>query len=103
MEQGVIRISSFTHAVVSATPHATFLDSASLHPGYNLKPIFTPRIFEEGTKDTKNELKKIHHSAATPQPKRRRDLTSKSLARQSRNQKNRNISRKDAKAAKVGK
>ena len=37
MEQGVIRVSSFTHAVASATPHATFLDSASLHPGYNAK------------------------------------------------------------------
>ena len=37
MEQSVIRVSSFTHAVASATPHATFLDSASLHPGYNSK------------------------------------------------------------------
>ena len=37
MEQSVIRVSSFTHAVASATPHATFLDSASLHPGYNAK------------------------------------------------------------------
>jgi hypothetical protein len=46
MEQSVIRVSSFTHTVASATPHATFLDSASLHPGYNLKPTFTPRIFE---------------------------------------------------------
>ena len=35
MEQSVIRVSSFTHAVASATAHATFLDSASLHPGYN--------------------------------------------------------------------
>jgi hypothetical protein len=46
MEQSVIRVSSFTHTVASATPHATFLDSVSLHPGYNLKPIFTPRIFK---------------------------------------------------------
>ena len=37
MEQSVIRVSSFTHTVASATPHATFLDSASLHPGYNSK------------------------------------------------------------------
>ena len=37
MEQSVIRVSSFTHAVASATPHVTFLDSASLHPGYNSK------------------------------------------------------------------
>ena len=37
MEQSVIRVSSFTHADASATPHATFLDSASLHPGYNSK------------------------------------------------------------------
>ena len=31
------------------------------------------------------------------------NLTTKSLARRNRNQKNRNISRKDAKAAKIGK
>ena len=37
MEQSVIRVSSFTHAVASASPHVTFLDSASLHPGYNSK------------------------------------------------------------------
>jgi len=37
MEQSVIRVSLFTHAVASATPHVTFLDSASLHPGYNSK------------------------------------------------------------------
>jgi hypothetical protein len=37
MEQSVIRVSSFTHTVASTTPHATFLDSASLHPGYNFK------------------------------------------------------------------
>ena len=53
MEQSVIRVSSFTHAVASATPHATFLDSASLHPGYNSKTLLTPRIFEGGTKYTK--------------------------------------------------
>ena len=50
MEQSVIRVSSFTHTVASATPHATVLDSASLHPGYNSKPIPTPRIFKGGTK-----------------------------------------------------
>ena len=37
MEQGVIRVSSFTHAVASTMPNVTFLDSASLHPGYNSK------------------------------------------------------------------
>ena len=46
MEQSVIRVSSFTHAVASAAPHATFLDSASLHPGYNSKAHLTPRIFK---------------------------------------------------------
>jgi hypothetical protein len=35
MEQSLIRVSSFTRAVASATPYATFLDSASLHPAYN--------------------------------------------------------------------
>jgi hypothetical protein len=55
MEQSVIRVSSFTHAVASATPHATFLDSASLHPGYNSKahphaPYFRKR--HEHTKDS---------------------------------------------------
>ena len=46
MEQSVIRVSSFTHAVASATPHATFLDSASLHPGYN------PKVLLRMSKDT---------------------------------------------------
>jgi hypothetical protein len=51
MEQSVIRVSSFTHTVASATPHATFLDSASLHPGYNSKahpyaPYFQRRSYE---------------------------------------------------------
>ena len=46
MEQGVIRVSSFTHAVASATPHATFLDSASLHPGYNSKARPHARYFQ---------------------------------------------------------
>jgi hypothetical protein len=79
MEQSVIRVSSFTHAVASAAPHqvrspdgakrnpgffihahrclchATFLDSASLHPGYNSKahphaPYFQKR--HEGHKSS---------------------------------------------------
>jgi hypothetical protein len=46
MEQGVIRVSSFTHSVASATPHATFLDSLRSIQATILKPTFTPRIFE---------------------------------------------------------
>jgi hypothetical protein len=53
MEQSVIRVSSFTHTVASATPHATFLDSASLHPAYNFKAHPHARIFKGATKDTK--------------------------------------------------
>ena len=46
MEQSVIRVSSFTHAVASATPHVTFLDSASLHPGYNSRLLAERAIYK---------------------------------------------------------
>jgi len=48
MERGVIRISSFMHAVASATRHATFLDlhySCQLFVVMLLRPSFLPQSF----------------------------------------------------------
>jgi hypothetical protein len=60
MEQSVIRVSSFTHTVASATPPTTFLDSASLHPGYNSKAHTRAPNFRKRDKELKGrEARKI--------------------------------------------
>jgi len=53
MEQSVIRVSSFTHTVASATSHATSWIPLRSIQATILKPILTPRIFKGGTKNTK--------------------------------------------------
>ena len=59
MEQSVIRVSSFTHTVASATP-PSWIPLRSIQATI-LKLILTPRIFKGGTKNTKNELKEVNH------------------------------------------
>ena len=44
----------FTHAVASATPHITFLDSALLHPGIQ-SPSSRPVFSKEDPKFTKGK------------------------------------------------
>ena len=66
MEQSVIRVSSFTQAVASPTPHATFLDSASLIQATILKPILTPRIFKRGTKGSDIYILKLRAFVVSP-------------------------------------
>ena len=56
MEQGVIRVTSFMHAVASVTPHATFLDSASLHPGYNSKARPHARYFQRRSRSLRASI-----------------------------------------------
>ena len=74
MKQSVIRVSSFTHTIASATPHATLLDSASLHPGYTSKAHPHAPNFRRSTQrgEVPTKTRNISSKGAKACPERRR-------------------------------